>query len=66
MKLRLMRTAWGIGGALRADAGRAVERLRAAGYHGLEASLDDIGATRKDRLAFVREARAQVRMGVRG
>jgi hypothetical protein len=59
MRLIVLRSAWGHGGALRADAPRALASLRAAGYHGLEASLADIGNSRAQREAFVREARSQ-------
>ncbi len=60
MRLLVLRSAWGLGAALKADAPRALSSLRAAGYQGLEASLADIGDTRPQREAFVREARAQV------
>jgi len=59
MRLIVLRSAWGHGGALRADAPRALASLRAAGYHGLEASLADIGNSRAQREVFVREARSQ-------
>ena len=59
MQLIVLRSAWGLGGALRADAPRALASLRAAGYHGLEASLADIGNSRAQREVFVREARSQ-------
>jgi len=64
MRLLLLRSAWGLGAALKADAPRALGSLRAAGYQGIEASLADIGDSRAQREAFVREARAQVRATV--
>ena len=57
MRLKLLRSAWGLGEALTCRAPHTIEKLRAAGYHGLEASLSDMGSTPSDRRDFVRAAR---------
>ena len=57
MRLKLLRSAWGLGEALTCRAPHTIEKLRAAGFHGLEASLSDIGSTPSDRRDFVRAAR---------
>lgn len=58
MRLLQLRSAWGISG-LRADAPRALAVVARAGWDGLEASLDDIGADSRERRAFCRAARAE-------
>lgn len=55
-----MRSAWGLGNALRKSAPRILEQLRGAGFDGIEASLDDIGLTPAHRRDFVSAARNQV------
>jgi hypothetical protein len=60
MRLLMLRSAWGLGTALRDDGPLVLERLRMAGFHGLEASLDDIGKTYQHRQEFVRAARGMV------
>ena len=58
MRLLLLRSAWGLGEVLRADAPRAIERLLVdQGFDGLEASLTDIGADAAQRRRFLRCAR---------
>ena len=49
MRLTLLRSAWGLGGLRSGDRRRTMDAIRTAGWHGVEASLDDIGATRAER-----------------
>ena len=52
----MFRSAWGLRG-LRATPGRALAGVRAAGFDGLEASLNDLGDTADERAAALAAAR---------
>ena len=62
MRLRVLRSAWGLRGLRSADPGRVLaEHVGAAGFDGLEASLDDIGGDRDERRRFCAAvARAEI------
>ena len=58
MRLRVLRSAWGLTG-LRSDPRRALAGVREAGFDGIEASLSDIGSTSEERRNFVAAAQAE-------
>ena len=56
MRLLVLRSAWGLRG-LRDAPARTLAGLRSAGFDGLEASLEDLGASAEARAEAVRAAR---------
>ena len=59
MRLRLLRSAWGLPQFRSGDCRQTMARLRGQGWHGLEASLHDIGATASERRECLMAAQAE-------
>ena len=58
MRLLCLRSAWGLR-HLRSDPARALASVRAAGFDGLEASLEDLGSTAAERRTACSAARSE-------
>ena len=59
MRLLRLRSAWGLAGLRGDHCGRLLAGLRADGWDGVEASLDDVGESHEQRLACCKAAQAE-------